>query len=50
MSFSVVHEIMMHAKNITEECGQSQIIVTYDLAIAKMANQIKISKKFGHKP
>ena len=43
-SYSVIHETMMYAKNIAEECGQSQIIATYDLAIAKMANQIKISK------
>ena len=35
----------MHALKIAEECRQENIIVTYDLAIAKMAMQIQLIEK-----
>ncbi|XP_072754742.1 uncharacterized protein [Anoplolepis gracilipes] len=43
-SFSVVHETLLYAQRIAEECNQQQIIVSYDLAIAKMAMQIKMTE------
>lgn len=44
-SYSVVQETLKHTQRIASECGQSNIIVTYDLAIAKMALQIQISEQ-----
>lgn len=40
-SYSVVHETLCLAKDISQKCNQEEIIVTYDLAIAKMAMQIQ---------
>lgn len=34
----------IHAQKVAAECGQSNIVVTYDLAIAKMAMQIQIAE------
>ncbi|XP_044590474.1 uncharacterized protein LOC123269040 [Cotesia glomerata] len=44
-SYAVVQETLITAKEIAEKCQQEQIIVTYDLAIAKMAMQIQESDK-----
>lgn len=43
-SYTVVHETLNYAEKIREECQQDDIIVTYDLAIAKMAMQIQIAE------
>lgn len=43
-SYSVVHETLVCAQKIAKECNQPQIIVSYDLAIAKMAMQIKMTE------
>lgn len=40
-SYAVVNETLIMANEIAEQCHQNQIIVTYDLAIAKMAMQIQ---------
>ncbi|GBP90997.1 hypothetical protein EVAR_69886_1 [Eumeta japonica] len=44
-SLSVVQETLNIAKNIAEKCNQSQIIATFDLAIAKLAMKIQHTKK-----
>lgn len=41
ISKSVVLQTLELIKNIAEECHQKHIIVSYDLAIAKMAMQFK---------
>ncbi|KMQ91148.1 hypothetical protein RF55_9017 [Lasius niger] len=43
-SYSVVHETLVCAQKIAKECNQPQIIVSYDLAIAKMAMQMKMTE------
>ncbi|CAH1099065.1 unnamed protein product [Psylliodes chrysocephalus] len=43
-SKSVVYQTLELTKNIAESCKQKHIIVTYDLAIAKMALQIQENK------
>lgn len=43
-SNSVVLETMKRAKQIAAECGQENICVTYDLAIAKVAFQIQCTE------
>jgi len=40
----VVQETMKRTQAVAKECGQDQIIVTYDLAIAKIASQIQYSE------
>lgn len=40
-SYSVVNETMSLTENIRKQCDQDYIIVTYDLAIAKMAMQVQ---------
>mgnify|MGYP005983678057 FL=1 len=49
-SYAIVNETLNMANEISEKCQQNQIIVTYDLAIAKMAMQIqnKDKPKFDH--
>lgn len=44
-SYSIVHETMIQALKIADECHQEHIIVTYYLAIAKMALQIQLTEK-----
>ena len=44
-SYTVVNEILLMAKEIAQKCQNEMIIVTYDLAIAKMAMQIQESDK-----
>lgn len=44
-SYTVVHETMKRALKIAHECHQESIVVTYDLAIAKMAMQIQITER-----
>lgn len=44
-SYAVVNETLIIAKEIAEKCQQAEIIVTYDLAIAKMAMQIQEKEK-----
>lgn len=44
-SYATVNETLIMAKEIAEECQQDQIIVTYDLAISKMAMQIQQKEK-----
>lgn len=38
-SYAIVNEILIIANGIAEKCQQEQIIVTYVLAVAKMAIQ-----------
>ncbi|CAG4981938.1 unnamed protein product [Colias eurytheme] len=40
-SYAIVNETLIMSKEIAEKCGQQNIIVTYDLAISKMAMQIQ---------
>ena len=40
-SYAVVKETMDRALCVAEECGKESVVVTYDLAIAKMALQIQ---------
>ncbi|CAH1099505.1 unnamed protein product [Psylliodes chrysocephalus] len=40
-SYNVVYETLAMSKEVADQCHQEQIIVTYDLAIAKMAMQIQ---------
>lgn len=49
-SYAIVNETLNIASEIAEKCQQNQIIVTYDLAFAKMAMQIqnKEKPKFVH--
>lgn len=42
---SVVYETMRQSQIIAQECLQSEILVTYDLAIAKLAWQIQCEEK-----
>lgn len=44
-SYTIVHEPMIQALRIAEKCHQEHIIVSYDLAIAKMAMQIQLTEK-----
>lgn len=44
-SQSVVYETMLRAKSIAEKCGQNEIIVSYDLGIAKQAMAIQLNEK-----
>ncbi|CAH0687786.1 unnamed protein product [Spodoptera exigua] len=44
-SYAIVNETLNMAKEIAEKCQQPEIIVTYDLAIAKMAMQIQEQEK-----
>lgn len=44
-SYAIVNETLIMAKEIAEKCHQQHIIVTYDLAIAKMAMQIQEKEK-----
>lgn len=43
-SYTVVHETMKNALKIAEKCNQTHIVVTYDLAIARMAMQIQLEE------
>lgn len=43
--YPVVRETMLRALKVAQECNQENIVVTYDLAIAKMAMQIQITEK-----
>lgn len=42
--YSVVYETMVISQKIATQCNQPRIIVTYDLAIAKMAMQIQLTE------
>ncbi|KAG5862641.1 hypothetical protein JTB14_004270 [Gonioctena quinquepunctata] len=44
-SYAIVNETLVMANEIAEKCQQEQIIVTYDLAIAKMAMKIQEKEK-----
>lgn len=44
-SYAIVNETLIMATEIAEKCQQEQIIVTYDLAIAKMAMLIQEKEK-----
>ena len=44
-SYAIVNKTLQMSSEIAEECHQNQIIVTYDLAIAKMAMQIQEKEK-----
>lgn len=44
-SLAIVNETLNIAKEVAKTCNQQQIIVTYDLAIAKLAMQIQHTKK-----
>lgn len=44
-SYTIVHETMIQAVKIAQECHQEHILVTYDLAIARMAMQIQLTEK-----
>ncbi|XP_077276997.1 uncharacterized protein LOC143905452 [Temnothorax americanus] len=44
-SYAIVNETLMMANEIAEKCNEDLIIVTYDLAIAKMAMQIQQNEK-----
>lgn len=44
-SLAIVQETLNIAKEVAKNCNQQQIIVTYDLAIAKLAMQIQHTKK-----
>lgn len=44
-SLAVVYQTLCTAKEIAKNCDQEQIIVTYDLAIAKLAMQIQLHEK-----
>ncbi|CAG5110081.1 Protein of unknown function, partial [Cotesia congregata] len=44
-SYAIVNETLIMANEIAEKCQQEQIIVTYDLAIAKMAMKIQEKEK-----
>lgn len=43
-SFSVTRQTLINCLKIADECGQNYIVVTYDLAIAKMALQIQVTE------
>ena len=43
-SYSVVRETLFQASRFAEECQQVEIICTYDLAIAKISEQIQVSE------
>lgn len=42
-SYTVVNEKLNYAEKVRKESGQAHIILTYDLAIAKMAMKIQIT-------
>lgn len=44
-SYTIVHDTMIQALKIAQECHQEHIIVTYDLDIARMAMQIQLTEK-----
>ena len=39
--FDVVKETLKRSQEVSKECGQRYTIVTYDLAIAKIAKQLQ---------
>lgn len=43
-SYSAILETLKNAQEIAKQCHQENIIVTYDLAIAKMAMKIQITE------
>ena len=43
-STAVVKETMKRPQQLAVECGKHEIVLTYDLAIAKMAMEIQIEK------
>lgn len=45
VTYDVVYETLDYALSIAQKCNQQKIIVTYDLAIAKMALQIQSQEK-----
>lgn len=49
-SRTVVQQTLNIAKEVAKNCNQQEIIVTYDLAIAKQAIEIQVRKKpeFDH--
>lgn len=44
-SYAIVNEMLIMANEFAEKCNEELIIVTYDLAIAKMAMQIQQNER-----